>query len=433
MQRVARRLEARLARCLPRFCAVGRLDFGDRLRGCRIAFVIPQAIALGLLLGLELRRPVQKGLEFRRDRAGAQVRDDLAAHGRQLLAGGDVLGRLDPQCDAAGLGALIPALEPVAVQEGEGADRQQDVHHRREARAPGPQDAADLLLVRVARRDAVALRAGPAHAVEDAAQDADDDVEDVEVAQPRDVERVDQALARRPVQQRGRHVPEPRHPHQQVRDDDQVHRVAQQALDAVGHHDRDLAALGRDQHRESEEDGHQQREGREHPTAEVQMHRQAAEVDDEARAHRREEGVVDDARDRLQHPREKPEAAAVAHLQKLPHRHGARLPEAVDAVAGQAEDDADGRREGSPEPVGEAGVVVRLEHRHQADQPHPRLGARDAQHVAPGHAPGRQEVGDAAHVALRPHADDDHDQNRRGDDGPVQPMHVGFLPVYFNT
>ena len=139
---------------------------------------------------------------------------------------------------------------------------------------------------------------------------------------------------------------------------EEVDRVVEEPLDAVGHHDRDLAAGARDEAREREGEDHQRREGRNLPPEDVVGDGQPQEIHEEARADRREDGVVENAVERLDERGRGAEAAAVAHLEELAHRHRPRLPEPVVAEAGEPQEHADGGDDRAPEAVGEAAVVV---------------------------------------------------------------------------
>jgi len=97
----------------------------------------------------------------------------------------------------------------------------------------------------------------------------------------------------------------------------------------IGDHDRDLAPGKDEEKRDPEDDDHHQGERGDMESGEVDRRREAAEVDEEPGADRREDAEVDEAGQEGQQAGEDPESAAVADLEELGHGQAARLAEPV--------------------------------------------------------------------------------------------------------
>ena len=271
----------------------------------------------------------------------------------------------------------------------------------------------------------VVAAAAPGEAHEEHAQHAGEDEEDVEVAQIAGVEGVEEAHAVGARRNGGKQVVPPGKAAEEEGDDGEVDRVAEDALDAVGDHDGDLAAGAGDGAGEGERGEHQRREGGPLGAEESEGDGQTEEVHQEARADGRENAVVEDAVEGLDEGRRDAEGAAVAHLEELAHRHRAGLAESVVGEADESEDHADGGEDGAPEAIGEAAVVVGLQVADEGDEAHAGFRRGDAEDVAVGDAAGGEEVGDAVDVLLRLDGGGDDDDDGNGEENPVDPVHGG--------
>ena len=265
---------------------------------------------------------------------------DILIDGFQFRAGRvifrlrhDVIQRFGGQLNAqiAGLSGEIPM-----VDIGQRHHRQQDEDHRTEAAAPGAQQTAHLRFVGGFRRAVVAHRSAPGHAVEKHSADADEDVEEIEVPQMIHIEGVEKTLVRRPRHQHRHHFVAPGESVENVGDDDDVHRVTEQTLDAVRDHDGDLSAGKGDPQSQTEKHGHDQSEDRAMPSEEIEKDGQVEKIDQKPRPHRGKDRIVDDSGNELDDRRGHPQGFAVPDLEKLPHRHTSGLPETVGAESDQA-------------------------------------------------------------------------------------------------
>ena len=116
--------------------------------------------------------------------------------------------------------------------------------------------------------------------------------------------------------------------------------------------------------------------------------------------------------------------AAVAHLEELRQRHRARLAEAVDDEAADADQQQDGDRDLLPEVQHEAGDQDDLELRHRVGQARVGLAAGVGQQVSAGAAAGGEEVGDALDEPPRVDGEREHQRDRDDDQDPVDQLHA---------
>ena len=297
-------------------------------------------------------------------------------------------------------------------------------HDRGEAAAPVAEDAGHLLLVRRLAHAAVVV-ADPRVAAEEAADDGRHEREHVEVAQRLHVVGVEEALARYAVRGDGHHLVRPRELREDEHDEDDEHRVGDDALDRVGDHERDAPSGEDDDERHRDADREEERVGREREPEDVGPVRDAQQVDEEARRDGRPDAVGEHLAEDAYARREDAEAAAVAHLEVLAARHRARPAEADRHVAEEPEEEPERHQDVAPEAHHPAGLVVRLGAAHEVEDGEAVHHAGRAQHVAPGDAPGDEVVRDAPGVAagVDRHVEDEGD--RDDDDDPVVPVEHG--------
>jgi hypothetical protein len=118
-------------------------------------------------------------------------------------------------------------------------------------------------------------------------------------------------------------------------------------------------------------------------------------------------------------PKKNPGAAAVAQADQLSERHGAGLPEPVDAPARERHQHAGHRRQEIPPLAGESGLVVHLPVGEDRDRAHGLHRIRAESEVASHRAAGDEEAGNAMGVGSAPPPDDERHQEECDEDGPV--------------
>ena len=246
------------------------------------------------------------------------------------------------------------------VHERIGADHQQHDHQGRKTAAPGAEHAGHLLFVRVGSRTIVRLAAEPGVTAIDAPKDADQNIKDVERGQFPDIERIEKAHPLRPAHHRFLDFGQ-REEVEDGDDDNRVNEITEQPLDAVGDHRRQLAAQQHDNQGKRKETGHQQAEYRPVHAEKLDIIRQLAVVHQETAADRRKQRVIQQTGQEGQETGQNPEAARMAHFKELGHRHGPRLPVAVNDEPGQGQKQRDDGAELSPEIQRITGFVIVFE------------------------------------------------------------------------
>ena len=305
--------------------------------------------------------------------------------------------------------------------------RDHDHHHAGESAAPGSQKSAHFLFVGIAGRCGISLRPRPGHAVEERAEDASCNIEQVKIPQLTDVIGIDETLARRPVQQYGEHVLVPGKLVEEENDQNGIQRIGNDALYTVADHNGDLTAEAGDHGRRADTEKQQKSEGGKLPAENIQVDGQIQIVEKEAGSDSGKDRVVQNARKRLNASCRDPEGTIVPKLEELPHCHGPRLAEAIGAESGQTEEQSQRHGQLRPELKTESAGIIHFQHGNDADQAHTGFATGHGDHVSSGHPAGRQKVRHAPNVFAGKEADPDHDDEGNEDDNVIDPVH-DFLP-----
>ena len=170
-------------------------------------------------------------------------------------------------------------------------------------------------------------------------EDGHDEGEEVEVAEFGDVEGVHEGLARDAVGHDGGDLMGPG----ELGEDEDAHdhedRVSDEALDGVGHEERDATAAEDDEDGEGKARGEHEGEGRDDAAEEFEAVRDAEQVDEEADGDGGADAVGEGVGGAAQDAGEAADAAGVAHFEELAAAHRAGFAEAVANPAEQAHHD----------------------------------------------------------------------------------------------
>ena len=278
-------------------------------------------------------------------------------------------------------------------------DRDEQTHQTGEAHAPGAEDAGHLLLVGGAAAIAGVV-ADPAGAVENLADDAHRQREDVKVAQFLDIEGIEEILAVHAVHHNGCDGIAPREVVENVARDDDEDRVADQTLKGVGDEQGNAAGRPDDDHAHRQHETDDDREGRHRDAEDHDLVRKPEEIDEEVGGDRRADRVGEHLGQRAQRGGDDAKRAVVTHLQELADGERTRFTKAVGAVAGEAHDDAHGDDHVFPKRERVADLVFGFDERDERDDAETGGHVTDRDHVAAGHAARGEEVHDTPHVFL---------------------------------
>ena len=208
---------------------------------------------------------------------------------------------------------------------------------------------------------------------------------------------------------------------------DQEDDVAERSLDEVGQHDRKLSAADGERDAERDDEKEQTHIGTENKgnPGDLEAVGQPAEKHEEFDRNRREYPVVQHAGEPSQHSAEHPEAAAVAHLEKLRHRKAARLPEAVINPAADRHEQGDRPGKKSPPDRGESRDIILFECRDDRNRADAGDAVCDGQQIPARAAVGGKKIRRAFDLAP---ADDQcgrQYEQQSSDNSPVEQLHGG--------
>ena len=315
-----------------------------------------------------------------------------------------------------------------ARHEDDDHDRQQKDHHVGETVFPRSEHICHFLFVRRSPRSAGVV-SDPARAVQDRTEKGHDQREDVEVAELGNIIRVHETLSRNVIPHDGRNIVGPREVQNDVADDDDEDRVAEQSLKAVCDQQRDAPARPDEDHCKTETERYNDDIAGQVDAENHDVMRQPEIIDEEVCRDRRADGVCHHFRNCAQNGAENTEELApVAKFQKLADGEASRLPPAVDAVSGQCHEHPDRRRDRRPETDRETGLIILFRACHERDDGKSRRQITHRDHIPSRNTSGGKKVHHAARIlpGINRHADQQH--HRDDYDHPVQPRHFFLLP-----
>ncbi len=214
-------------------------------------------------------------------------------------------------------------------REGERRHREHHQHHLPRIVAPVPQHIPHARFVRCARRRVKPMPVLPRHRrINIDLDERHDHIPDVKIFGLERIKWIHQRMPRWRGQQRALHLrPTDRAEHRG--DHHHINHVRQQPFNAVGHHQRDLPARRHHPQHDAEIRRHHNHIRRDAPLHQVHMLRQPHEVNEKPGRDGRENSIVQQACDISQYAGEEAKPPRVAQFKKLPQRHRAGLPVAI--------------------------------------------------------------------------------------------------------
>lgn len=325
-----------------------------------------------------------------------------------------------------------------AVEESKGADRDEKQQGPLHQLPPYSEKTRHFRFMRTFGGGRITRLPLPGAAGQHHQHNAHQEEPDVEIPDSGRVERVEKRLSRILRRMHGQRLENrlPVEPHHHEDHQDQEHDIAEGSLDEVGQHDRKLSAADRERDAERNHEKEQTYVGAEHEgnPGDLEAVGQLAEKHEEFDRNRRENPVVQHAGEPSQHSAEHPEAAAVAHLEKLRHRKAARLPEAVIDPAADRHEQSDRPGKESPPDRGKSRDIVLFKRRDDRNRADAGDAVGDGQQIPARATVGGKKIRRAFDLAL---ADDQcgrQYEQQSSDNSPVEQLHGGgSFPICFSA
>ena len=201
--------------------------------------------------------------------------------------------------------------------------------------------------------------ADPACTVQNRTAERNDQSENIEVAKLGNIIRIHEALSGNTVPHDRGDIVGPGEVQDDITDDDDEHRVAEESLHAVCNQKGNSAAGKNKQQSQSQAETDDDGVTGQIDTADHDSVRQAEVIDEEVGCDCGTDGVGDHFRNGSQSCAEDTEEfAAVAHFEELTHGKTAGFTPAVHTVSGKSDEYADRRGDCAPETDGETGLIV---------------------------------------------------------------------------
>ncbi|MPM73260.1 hypothetical protein SDC9_120236 [bioreactor metagenome] len=305
------------------------------------------------------------------------------------------------------------------------ADCDQHVKQGVQGAAPGAENPGHLLFVRCFGRGRIP-RADPACPMHDRGEDQEEHHENVEIAQIFNVVRIEEAFPRRPIDHHRHQFSRPVEFVEYENDEHHHQRKQHHALHRIGNQKRQGAAEANQRNRQRQTKDNDEYERWHHHAENRNLMRQIQKVDKKSRGNGRHDHIGQHFGKTPQGRSKNPEAAVIAHFQKLPETHRPGFTKTIGTVPQQAHYDPERQQDVIPENQRKAGLVMHLHIRDQADDGERRRDIADTDHIAPGHTPRRQEIGDAAHIFSGIKSDPHNRQGRNNDNQPIPYSHYDF-------
>ena len=282
--------------------------------------------------------------------------------------------------------------------EGDDDDRQQEDHNPCHAVPPCAEHAGHFLFMRGSSGSAGVI-ADPAGAVQDGADQRDDQSEYVEIPQLRNIIRIHETLSGNPVPHDRCDVVRPGEVQDDVTYDDDEDRIAEKSLETVRHQQGNASARPDDDQSQEQTEGNDDDIAGQADAADHDSVGEPEIVDEEVCCDSGSDGIGDHFSKSPERRTEyAEELAAVTQFKELPQREAACFAPAVHAESGQCHEDADGRRHGSPESDGKARLVVLLRTGNQSDDRQCRRQVADGQDIPSRDTPCRKKIRDASRI-----------------------------------